>query len=71
MLCEKVWAQKNPYEWQKKENLVYCDYLEHLLLHILICRFPAKDKNPKENVGIGGIVNYLIPKLNDVFSFLR
>ena len=68
MLCEKKWAQNNPYEWQKKENLVYCDYLEHLLLHILICQFPAKDKKP-DNVGIGGVVNHLIPKLNDLFIF--
>ena len=37
MLSTKEYAMKNPYEWQLKENLVYCDFLEHLLLHILIC----------------------------------
>ena len=67
MLSEKEFAQKNPFEWQKKENLVYCDLLEHLLLHILICKFPAERKNSEEKVGIGGVVNHLIPKLNDLF----
>ena len=27
MLSEKIWAQKFPFEYQLKENLVYCDYL--------------------------------------------
>ena len=29
-------ASMNPYDWQKKENLVYCDFIEHLLLHAKI-----------------------------------
>lgn len=29
-------ARIQPYEWQKKENLVYCNLIEHLLLHIKI-----------------------------------
>ena len=68
LLADPEFAKKNPYEWQSAENLVYCDYLEHLLLHILICRYPAEDKNPNEEVGIGGIVNYIVPELNDVYS---
>ena len=35
MLSHKEWAMKHPYEWQIPQNLIYCDYLEHLLLHIL------------------------------------
>ena len=29
-------ARKQPFEWQKKERLVYCNIIEHLLLHIKI-----------------------------------
>ena len=36
MLSNPASAIKYPYEWQKKENLVYCNYIEHLILHIKI-----------------------------------
>lgn len=68
MLGNPAFAQKNPYEWQKKENLVYCNLLEHLLLHQLICEYPAENKNNNEQVGIGGIINFIVPELNDVYS---
>ena len=68
MLSNKNWAQKNPYEWQLPENLCYCDLLEHLLLHILICEYPSSDKNLLEAVGIGGVLNFIVPELNDVYS---
>lgn len=68
MLSDKNWAQKNPYEWQLPENLCYCDLLEHLLLHILICEYPSSDKNLLEAVGIGGVLNFIVPELNDVYS---
>lgn len=60
------YAKKNPYEWQLKDNLVYCDLLEHLLLHQLICEYPANAKN--EQVGLGGILEFIVPELNDVYS---
>ena len=68
MLGHSEYAKKNPYEWQMKENLVYCDLLEHLLLHQLICEYPADNKNKNEQVGIGGVVNFIVPELNDVYS---
>ncbi len=68
MLSTKEFAMKNPFEWQKSENIVYCDYLEHLYLHILICENPSKDKNKNEVVGIGGVTNFIVPELNDVYS---
>lgn len=68
MLSTQEFAMANPYEWQLAENLVYCDYLEHLLLHILICEHPSPNANAKENVGFGGVVNFLVPELNDVYS---
>lgn len=66
LLAEKNIAKKCPFEWQSKENIVYCDYLEHLLLHILICKYPADGKN--NFVGIGGIVDFIVPELNDLYS---
>ena len=68
MLSHKEFAMKNPFEWQQAKNIVYCDYLEHLLLHILICEYPAKDANAFEVVGIGGVINFLVPELNDFYS---
>ena len=39
------------FDYQKKENLVYCDLFEHLILHALIA---------KESNGIHGLAGYLI-----------
>lgn len=64
-LSNKEYAMKNPFEWQLAKNIVYCDYLEHLLLHILICENPATDN---DMVGIGGVINFIVPELNDVYS---
>lgn len=68
MLSERKHAMKNPYKWQLAENIVYCDYLEHLLLHILICENPSRNKNVNEAVGIGGVINFIVPELNDLYS---
>lgn len=67
-LSKKEFAMRNPFEWQLAKNIVYCDYLEHLLLHILICEYPAKNHNIMEVVGIGGIINFIVPELNDIYS---
>lgn len=68
MLADPQFAMQNPYEWQLKQNLIYADYLEHLFLHILICENPSPDKNKNEVVGIGGVINFIVPELNDFFS---
>ena len=68
MLSTKAFAEMCPYEWQLKENIVYCDYLEHLLLHVLICKYPSPEKMPIADVGIGGVVNFIVPELNDLYS---
>ncbi len=68
LLSDKDHAMKNPFEWQEAENIIYCNYLEHLYLHILICEYPAPKRNKMEMVGIGGAINYLIPELNDLYS---
>ena len=68
MLSTKEVAMICPFKWQSKENIVYCDYLEHLLLHILICKYPSPNKIKGVDVGIGGVVNFLVPELNDLYS---
>ncbi len=68
MLSTKAYAMKNPFEWQQAKNIIYCDYLEHLFLHVLICEFPSAEKNDFESVGIGGVVNFIVPELNDFYS---
>ena len=68
MLSNKKFASQCPYEWQYPNNLVYCDLLEHLFLHILISENPNKDKVENQTVGFGGVINYLVPELNDVYS---
>ncbi len=57
-----------PFEWQKAERLVYCDLLEHLLLHIKIQEFPHPKKWLGHDVGIEGSLNFIIPELNDIYS---
>ena len=68
MLSTKEFAMQNPFEWQLAKNIVYCDYLEHLFLHILICEYPAEGHNAQEAVGIGGVINFIVPELNDFYS---
>lgn len=68
MLSNKEIAQRYPFEWQLKENIVYCDYLEHLLLHVLICKYPSDDKSSCIYAGIGGVVDFIVPELNDLYS---
>ncbi len=69
-LSEKHSALAQPYEWQLKENLVYCNLLEHLLLHIKIAVLRQKTKlvMPKDiedffTTGgifqITGVINYV------------
>ena len=68
LLSTKEVAMKCPFEWQSKENIVYCDYLEHLLLHILICKYPSAEKAEHIRVGLGGVIDFIVPELNDLYS---
>lgn len=61
-------AMKVPIDYQKKERLVYCDYLEHLYLHALILKYPSKNKYPGAGLTLGGLFGFLIPALNDAYS---
>ena len=59
----------NPFEYQKADRLVYCNALEHLILHVKIVEEPKnKDANKMELQGIGGAVNFLCPQINDYYN---
>lgn len=68
MLCDDKFAVNNPFEYQKADRLVYCNLLEHLLLHVKIAENPSPDANENELPGIGGAINFICKELNDIYS---
>lgn len=48
---------------EEKTTIIFCDYLEHLLLHIMI----GEQTDARKALGIGGAINYIIPQLNNYF----
>ena len=57
--------QKKQYpEYQVPELLVYCDYLEHLLLHIMI----GREKDPALHLGLNGPCRFIIPNLINFYE---
>lgn len=68
LLSSPRFAQNYPYEWQMQQNLVYCDLLEHLLLHILICEETIMEDGRPSMIGVGGITAFIVPELNDAYS---
>lgn len=61
-LSEPAIAKSFPYEYQSPDNIVYCDLLEHLLLHILISETPNIDPR----LGYNGAL-YIVNELNDIY----
>lgn len=51
--------QKIPYEFQKAEHLVYCNLIEHAILHAII----AKETNNK--FGIKGLLAYMMDDIRN------
>lgn len=69
MLNNSKYAINSPYEYQKADRLVYCNVLEHLILHVKIAEEPKpKGANLFEDPGIGGAVNFICPTLNDFYN---
>jgi hypothetical protein len=66
MLSSPKFAQSCPYEYQKAERLVYCNVLEHLILHIKICTEPM-NKKAIGRPGYGGALSIVL-KTNQFFS---
>lgn len=55
-----------PFDYQLGENLCYCNYLEHLILHIKIWVMRSFQLN---SINIeDGIIHHLIPVLNDIYN---
>ena len=68
MLSNDKYAAANPFEYQKADRLVYCNLLEHLLLHVKIAENPNEDANEGELPGIGGAINFICKDLNDIYA---
>lgn len=68
MLCNDKFAAANPFDYQKKNRLVYCNLLEHILLHVKIAENPNPDANEDELPGIGGAINFICKDLNDIYA---
>lgn len=69
LLSKDKYAVENPFEYQKANRLVYCNVLEHLILHIKIME-ESKNENTdqKKILGIGGAVCLICPQINDYFN---
>ena len=77
-LSKKEMAILMPFEYQKASNLVYCNYFEHLLLHIdivleymtkeFIGIYPNLKKPGVVVVGMGGLVNFILPEIVDYIN---
>ena len=69
MLSHDEYAAKNPFAYQKADRLVYCNFLEHFMLHIKIAEEPRHDDaNELELPGIGGAINLLCRQINDYYG---
>ena len=69
MLSNDQYAKNNPFSYQKAERLVYCNILEHLLLHIKIAEEPRNaNANENELLEIGGASNLICREINDFYD---
>lgn len=69
-LCNPEIARNLPFSSQLGHKLVYCNLLEHFVLHIKIFEYP----NPKcidKNISVAGTYLFLIPELNDIYSGIK
>lgn len=69
LLSNDQYAANNPFEHQRADRLVYCNFLEHLLLHIKIAEEPRNaNANKNELQGIGGAVNFIVRQINGFYG---
>lgn len=68
MLSNDQFAAANPFDYQKAARLVYCNLLEHLLLHVKIAAEHTEATAEGEILGIGGAVNFICKELNDIYA---
>ena len=60
-------ARQFDYDYQKIENLTYCNYLEHLILHVKINLLRKEQLGRYIN---DGLINFMIPELNRWYRYL-
>jgi len=60
-ISDQAFIKRNniPFKYQKKDRLVYCDLIEHTILHILIT------KETSNAFGLPGYLTYLKPMIED------
>ena len=74
LLSTPEYAEEAPAYYQDACNLVYCDILEHLFLHVKIAKESLDRKdyanpcNPSSIFGIGGVIDYIVPELIDYYA---
>ncbi|MCR5848640.1 MAG: Eco57I restriction-modification methylase domain-containing protein [Lachnospiraceae bacterium] len=68
LLSNDQHAAANPFEYQKANRLVYCNLLEHLILHVKIAENPNENANENELPGIGGAIGFICKELNDIYA---
>ena len=67
-LAKKDIAKKHFFTYQQKERLIYCNYLERLLLYMKILENDLHQKSKNIKVVKDKINEFIIPELNDMFS---
>ena len=60
---EYIKHYKYPFEYQKLDNLVYCDLFEHLMLHVLIIKETDGER------GLAGLSTYIKPMAKDWYLY--
>lgn len=71
LLANPHYAKTKPFSFQEANRLVYCNLIEHLILHIKIIEHPHPNRYPNEDVGVGGVFGCIIPELNDIYSGIK
>ncbi len=66
LLSNEAIAKLYPFEYQKADRLVYCNVLEHLILHVKIVEEKYDDKKLLQE-GVGG-VHFISMQINDYFD---
>lgn len=67
LLSKSEYAVKYPFEYQKANRLVYCNLLEHLLLHTKIAESNCRNDSFVP-FGICGALSLIVRQINDFYS---
>ena len=64
-LSQPEMARQFDYDYQKAENLTYCDYLEHLMLH---CKINVLRTEQLGRFIADGVIHFMVPEINTWFA---